>query len=136
MDKEQIAAKLTEMGHNAVLENGVIMCTLASEKSARGLKKALRDLSYNGSWGYRIRKDVKNEAETVCSGENSDESSNSGNADGNLVLPHEELSEHPGFREHREQAESNGSLPDDESERRGIEEIQIEGQMSIMDLLG
>ena len=56
--------------------------------------------------------------------------------EGNLVLPHEELSEHSGFREHREQAESNGSVPDDESEYRSLEEEQIEGQMSIMDLFG
>ena len=136
MDKEQIADKLTEMGYNAVLENGVIMCTLASEKAARGLKKTLKELSYNGSWGYRIRKDVQNEAETVCSGENSDEILDNGDAKRNVVLPHEELSEHSGFREHREQAESNGSLQDDESECESLADEQIDGQMSIMDLLG
>ena len=118
MDKEQVSAKLTEMGYNAVLDGSVIMCTLESEKAARRLRKALKELSYNGSWGYRIRKDVKNEAEAVCSGENSDEVSNSGTTAGDVVLSHEELSDHSGFREHREQAESNGSVPNDESERR------------------
>lgn len=117
MDKEQVSAKLTEMGYNAVLDGSVIMCTLESEKAARRLRKALKELSYNGSWGYRIRKDVKNEAEAVCSGENSSEVSDGGGSARDVVLPHEELSEYSGIREHREQAESNGNLPNDESER-------------------
>lgn len=121
MDKDQIAAKLAEMGYKSVLENGVVMCTLESEKTTRELKKVLKELSYNGSWGYRIRKGVKNEAETVCSGENSSEVSDGGGSARDVVLPHEELSEYSGIREHREQAESNGSLQDDESEQGNIE---------------
>lgn len=136
MDKEQVSAKLTEMGYNAVLDGSVIMCTLESEKAARRLRKALKELSYNGSWGYRIRKDVQNEAETVCSGENSGEISDNGDSTRDVVLPHEKLSEHSGFREHREQAESSGSLQDDESECESLADEQIYGQMSIMDLLG
>lgn len=136
MEKNEIAAKLTEMGYKTILENGVVMCTLESEKAARGLKKALKELSYNGSWGYRIRKDLKDEVEAVCSGENSGEVSDSEDSARDVVLPHEELSEHSGIWDHREQEESNGSVPDDESGCRSVEEEQIEYQMSIMDLFG
>ena len=136
MDKNEISAELTEMGYNAVLDGSVIMCTLESEKAARRLRKALKELSYNGSWGYRIRKDVKNEAETICSGENSGEVSNSGDSARNMVLSHEKLSWHSGFREDKVQTESNGSLQDDEPECKDLADEQIDGQMSIMDLLG
>lgn len=64
MDKNEIAAKLTEIGYKSTLENGVIMCMLDSPKAVNGLNKKLKELSYNGSWGYRIAKEGKDENES------------------------------------------------------------------------
>lgn len=67
MDKDQIVAKLTEMGYKAVLDGNVIMCTINSQKAVRGLKNTLRGLFYSGSWGYRIksREEPKEPAEQI-----------------------------------------------------------------------
>lgn len=114
MEKEQIAEKLTGMGYKSVLENGVIMCAVNNRKDAREVENALTDLSYHGSWGYQI-KGGADEAEAIHSGGDTNEVQDSRNAERNVVLPHEGISEHSSVREHREQAESEESVSDDES---------------------
>ena len=60
MSKEETATKLSEMGYNAVLDSGVIMITVADEKTAKKANKAVKEIGYNSSWGYRIEKNERN----------------------------------------------------------------------------
>ena len=54
MSKEEAVIKLSEMGFKAVLDSGVIMITVADKKSAKKANKAVKEIEYNASWGWRI----------------------------------------------------------------------------------
>lgn len=54
MSKEEAVIKLSEMGFKAVLDSGVIMITVTDEKTAKKANKAVKEIGYNASWGWRI----------------------------------------------------------------------------------
>lgn len=54
MSKEQAVLQLSNLGFNAVLESGVIMITVADEKTVKKANKAVKDIGYDASWGWRI----------------------------------------------------------------------------------
>lgn len=56
MTKEQYANKLFEMGFNVSLISGVIMIMSEDEKTAKKANKAIKELGYKSSWGWRIDK--------------------------------------------------------------------------------
>ena len=60
MSKEEATTMLSEMGYNAVLDSGVIMITVADEKTAKKANKAVKEIGYNASWGWRIETNERN----------------------------------------------------------------------------
>lgn len=56
MTKEQYANKLSEMGFNVSLISGVIIIMSEDEKTVKKANKAIKELGYNSSWGWRIDK--------------------------------------------------------------------------------
>lgn len=56
MSKEEYAVKLSEMGFNATIIDGIIMITVDDEKTAKKANKAIKEAGYNASWGITIRK--------------------------------------------------------------------------------
>lgn len=56
MSKEKYALKLSEMGFTVALTNGVIMITAEDENTAKKANKAIKELDYKSSWGWRIDK--------------------------------------------------------------------------------
>ena len=54
MNKEQAVSQLSNLGYNATLESSVIMITVADEKTAKKANKAVKEIGYNASWGWRI----------------------------------------------------------------------------------
>ena len=54
MSKEEAVIKLSEMGFKAVLDSGVIMITVTDEKTAKKANKAVKEIGYHASWGWRI----------------------------------------------------------------------------------
>lgn len=56
MSKEEYATELVKMGFKALLECGVIIITIESEKDAKKANKAIKEIGYKSSWGWRIEK--------------------------------------------------------------------------------
>lgn len=56
MSKEEYATKLAEMGFTVALINGVIMIMSEDEKTAKKANKAIKEIGYKSSWGWRIDK--------------------------------------------------------------------------------
>ena len=54
MNKDEALTRLSEMGYNAVLESGVIMITVTDENTAKKANKAVKEIGYDSSWGWRI----------------------------------------------------------------------------------
>lgn len=54
MSKDQAVSQLSNLGFNATLESGVIMITVADEKTAKKANKAIKEIGYDASWGWRI----------------------------------------------------------------------------------
>lgn len=53
-NKDQAVSQLSNLGFNATLESGVIMITVADEKTAKKANKAVKEIRYDASWGWRI----------------------------------------------------------------------------------
>lgn len=58
MNKDQAVSQLLNLGFNAVLESGVIIITVADEKTAKKAEKAIKEIGYDASWGWRIERKV------------------------------------------------------------------------------
>lgn len=58
MNKDQAVSQLSNLGFNAVLESGVIIITVADEKTAKKAEKAIKEIGYDASWGWRIERKV------------------------------------------------------------------------------
>lgn len=56
MTKEQYANKLSEMGFNASVLNGIVMIVAKDEKDARKANKAIKDIGYKSSFGITIER--------------------------------------------------------------------------------
>lgn len=54
MSKDTAVSQLSNLGFNATLESGVIMITVADEKTAKKANKAVKEMGYDASWGWRI----------------------------------------------------------------------------------
>lgn len=54
MNKDQAVSQLSNLGFNATLESGVIMITVANEKTTKKANKAVKAIGYDASWGWRI----------------------------------------------------------------------------------
>lgn len=53
-NKDKAVSQLSNLGFNATLESGVIMITVADEKTAKKANKAVKEIAYDASWGWRI----------------------------------------------------------------------------------
>lgn len=60
MSKEQAVLQLLNLGFNTVLESGVIMITVADEKTTKKANKAVKEIGYDASWGVRVEKGNEN----------------------------------------------------------------------------
>lgn len=58
MSKDTAVSQLSNLGFNATLESGVIMITVADEKTAKKANKAVKEIGYDASWGWRIERKV------------------------------------------------------------------------------
>ena len=57
MSKEECVTKLSNLGYEATLENGVVMITIKNENLLKTVKKTLTEIGYNSSWGVKIGKE-------------------------------------------------------------------------------
>lgn len=58
MNKDQAVSQLSNLGFNAVLESGVIIITVADEKTAKKANKAIKEIGYDASYGIKIVKEL------------------------------------------------------------------------------
>ena len=56
MNKDQVVSQLSNLGFNAVLESGVIIITVADEKTAKKANKAVKEIGYDASYGVMIER--------------------------------------------------------------------------------
>lgn len=54
MDKKKTSVKLSELGFSAYLEDGVVMVNVKNEKEMKAVKKAIKEIGYNRSFGFKI----------------------------------------------------------------------------------
>ena len=65
MNKDEYTAKLSEMGYNSTLESGVIIITVADEKTAKKANKAVKEMGYDASYGIRVEGKTENERDNI-----------------------------------------------------------------------
>lgn len=54
MDKQETIKNLSDRGFSSYLEDGIVMVNVKNEKEMKAVKKAIKEIGYNRSFGFKI----------------------------------------------------------------------------------